>query len=97
MELSKVQQITLEQVEQVYIGKAGACSCGCKGEYTPSRNYDTKPSSVYPPTLEQSKLMLHVLRTVQAADAQGTATADDEMVYCTINKKDYVVHLKVAL
>lgn len=32
--MRNIQDITVDQIERVYNGKAGACCCGCAGTYS---------------------------------------------------------------
>jgi len=56
--LKNLPPLTLESIEQVYVGKVNSCTCGCKGKYTL--------------TSEDPKAVKKVIRKLKSCVAQGS-------------------------
>jgi hypothetical protein len=95
--VSRLQEITPGDVASVYVGRKNKCCCGCSGEY-----YENPaPGGIVPhaPTLGEeaqaavrSKMIIRVLRTVQAYEGE---LLDDGPDHFSVNvgSKVYIVHL----
>lgn len=74
----QLEDIKLDQVEQVYIGKDNVCRCGCAGDYV-STSFNTRKEE------HNDKLALMRIKSAQKKAKAGEAKVDYGPSYINVS------------
>jgi hypothetical protein len=94
--INKLPPITVDDIDQVYVGKPHTCMCGCAGKYY-STNINKKEYWQLHGMKSQSdhnKHVLRVLNKVKKNQEKGIEVNDDHIFTVEVGNTQYTIYLK---